>query len=215
MKPIQNGWTGKSSPGKEVIDMTNNDTTVKTGAFEKELQQMLLGVSKYLPQTSTLIVEKNTLTAAQMASRINGYLQTFADLRDKKEQARQQLGVLQQQLPEAHAFYMGLKAALVGFFGRGSPELSQFGISVGGRKPLTSEQKAIAHARALNTRRVRGTLGRRQKLALGNVNPKVLVLGADGKPISSSDETAPAAPVSTPAASSNGNVGQGASPKPA
>jgi len=194
--------------------MTNNNTKVKTGAFEKELQLMLLGVTKYLPQTSTLVVEKSPVTAAQMAARINGYLQTFADLRDRKEQARQQLGVLRQQLPEAHAFYMGLKAALLAFFGRGSPELSQFGISVGSRKPLTSEQKAIAHARAVNTRKVRNTLGRKQKLALGNANPRVLILGADGKPISGSNETAPAAPVSTPAASSS-DVGPGASPKPA
>ena len=178
--------------------MTNNNTTVKTGALAKELQQMLLGVTKYLPQTSTVVVEKSSLTAAQMANRINGYLQAFADLRDKREQARQQLGVLQQLLPEAHGFYMGLKAALVAFFGRASPELSQFGISVGGRKPLTVEQKAIAHVRAVNTRKVRNTLGRRQRLALGVVNPKVLILGADGKPISSSNETAPAAPVSTP-----------------
>ena len=190
--------------------MTNNRTTVKTGAFEKELQQVLLGVTKYLPQTSTLVVEKSQLTAAQMATRINGYLQTFADLRDKKEQARQQLGVLQQQLPEAHAFYMGLKAALVAFFGRGNPELSQFGISVGGRKPLTSEQKAIAHSRALATRKVRGTLGRKQRLALGSVNPRVVILGADGKPISSSSETAPAV-----TASSTGQVGPGESLKPA
>ncbi len=175
---------------------------------------MLLGVTKYLPQSSTLVVEKSPVTAAQMAARINGYLQTFADLRDRKEQARQQLGVLQQQLPEAHAFYMGLKPALVAFFGRGSPELSQFGISVGSRKPLTSEQKAIAHAKALNTRKVRNTLGRRQKLALGNANPKVVIVGADGKPISGSNETAPAAPASTPAVAT-GNVEQGASPKPA
>jgi hypothetical protein len=208
---------------------TTKNTTVKSaGAFEAKLQQLELGVTKYLPQTSTLIVEKTSMTAAQMADRLKGYLQTFADLRDKKEQARQQLGVLQQQLPEAHQFYMGLKAALVAFFGRGSPELSQFGISVASRTPLTSEQKAIAHAKALNTRKVRGTVGRRQHLARGAVNPTVLVLGADGKPISSSNETlaskqaegngglpAAPAPATAPAVSSTGEVGPGASPKPA
>jgi hypothetical protein len=184
---------------------------VKTGAFEEKLQEMELGVSKYLPPNSTLVVERNPMTAAQMADRLKVYLQSYADLRDKKEQARQQLGALHQQLPEAHAFYMGLKAALVAFFGRGSPELSQFGISVGGRKPLTSEQKAIAHARALETRKVRHTLGRKQRLVQGAAIPKVLILGADGKPISSSEETAPAAPVAAPAVSSN--VAPGESPK--
>src|SRR5450631_2289058 len=159
---------------------TTKNTTVKNaGAFESKLQVLELGVTKYLPQNSTLIVEKTSMTAAQMADRLKGYLQTFADLRDKKEQARQQLGVLHQQLPEAHEFYMGLKAALVAFFGRGSPELSQFGISVRSRKPLTSEQMAIAHAKALNTRKVRNTLGSRQRLAQGAVNPTVLIIGVD------------------------------------
>ena len=196
--------------------MTNNNTTIKTGAFEEKLQALQLGVQKYLPQTSTLIVEKSSMTAAQMADRLKAYLQTFADLRDKKEQAHQQLGVLQQQLPEAHAFYMGLKAALVAFFGRGSPELSQFGISVGGSTPLTSEQKAIAHAKALNTRKVRNTLGRKQHLAQG-AKPMVLVLGADGKPISGSNETVPTAPVAVPVAAPAvaSTVAQGESPKAA
>jgi hypothetical protein len=191
--------------------MANNNTTVKTGALETKLEEMELGVTKYLPPNSTLIVEKSPMTAAQLADRLKVYLQTFADLRDKKEQARQQLGVLHQQLPEAHAFYMGLKAALVAFFGRGSPELSQFGISVGGRTPLTSEQKAIAHAKALATRKVRHTLGRKQRLVQGVASPKVLILGADGKPISSSSETVPAAPSSAPAV----NVAPGESPKAA
>jgi hypothetical protein len=191
---------------------TNNNTTVKTGALEKKLEAMELGVTKYLPQTSTLIVEKVSMTAAQIADRLKGYLQTFADLRDKKEQARQQLGVLHQQSPEAHQFYMSLKAALAGFFGRGSPELSQFGISVTPRQPLTSEQKAIAHIKALNTRKVRGTMGRKQHLARGAVNPTVLVIGADGKPLSGSNEVAPSAPAP---ASNTGNVGPGESPKPA
>jgi hypothetical protein len=190
--------------------MTNNNTKVRTGAFEKKLEELELGVQKYLPQTSTLIVEKSPMTAAQLADRLKVYLQTFADLRDKKEQARQQLGVLHQQLPEAHAFYMGLKAALVAFFGRGSPELSQFGISVGSRKPLTSEQKAIAHAKAVNTRKARHTLGRKQHLAQDAV-PTVVVLGADGKPISGSNGTAPAA--STPAPAASSSVAQGESPK--
>ena len=196
---------------------TTKNTTVKSaGAFEKELQAIELGVSKYLPQTSTLIVEKTSMTAAQIADRLKGYLQTFADLRDKKEQARQQQGVLHQQLPESHEFYMGLKAALVAFFGRSSPELSQFGISVGSRTPLTSEQKAIAHAKALSTRKVRNTLGRRQRLALGAMNPTVLVLGVDGKPLSGNSEVAPATPPPAPAGgSSTGIIGPGESPKPA
>ena len=192
--------------------MTNNKTKLRTGVFEKELQGLLVGVTKYLPPSATLVVEKGQVTAAQLASRLDGYLQTFADVRDKKEQARQQIGALQQQLPESHAFSMGLKAALVGFFGPGNPELSQFGISAGPRRPLTSEEKAVAHAKALNTRKVRNTLGRRQRLALGAANPTVVVLGADGKPISGSDEAA--APVPAPAVSSTGHIGPGESPKP-
>jgi hypothetical protein len=39
--------------------MTNNNTKVRTGAFEKKLEELELGVQKYLPQTSTLIVEKS------------------------------------------------------------------------------------------------------------------------------------------------------------
>ena len=85
-----------------------------------------------------------------------------------------------------------LKTSLVAFFGRGSPELSQLGISERVRTPMSSEQRSIAHAKALNTRKMRHTLGRKQKLAQ-DAAPTVLVLGVDGKPISGSDETVPAA----------------------
>jgi len=178
----------------------NNKTTVRIGAFEQKLQQMQAGVTKVIPQGSTLVVERSPQTAAQLAARLTAYLQMFADVQDKKSQASQQIGTLYQKLPEAHQYYMDLKTSLVAFFGRGSPELSQFGISVGGRKPLTSEQKAIAHAKALNTRKVRHTLGRKQHVAQDAV-PTVLVLGADGKPISGSNEKVPAVPTPAPAGS--------------
>jgi hypothetical protein len=178
--------------------MANNKTQVKIGAFEQKLQEMEAGITKVIPQGSTLVVERSPQTAAQMADRLKAYLQMFADARDKKYQARRQIGALHQKLPEAHQYYMDLKTTLVAFFGRGSPELSQFGISVRQRKPLTSEQKAVAHAKALNTRKVRHTLGRKQHLAQDAV-PTVVVVGADGKPISGNNETAPAAPTPAPA----------------
>ena len=167
------------------------------GAFEQQLQQMEAGVEKILPQGSTLVVERSPQTADQLAARLKGYLQLFADLRDQKAQALQQLGAFHQRMPEVHQYYADLKTSLVAFFGRGSPELSQFGISERVRTPLTGEQRAVAHAKALNTRKVRHTLGRKQKLAQ-DAAPTVLVLGVDGKPISGSDETAPAIPVAAP-----------------
>ncbi len=178
--------------------MTNNNSTVKIGALEQKLQRMQSGIAQAIPQGSTLVVERSPQTAAQLAAQLTAYLQMFADLRDKKAQARQQLGALRQKLPDAHGFYMGLKTSVVAFFGPGSPELVQFGLSVGSRKPLTSEQKAIAHAKALNTRKIRHTLGRAQHLAQDAV-PTVLVLGVDGKPISGSNEAVPATPTPAPA----------------
>ena len=193
--------------------MTNTKTK-NIRAFEQKLQQMQSGVEKILAQGSTLVVERSPQTPAQLADRLKGYLQLFADLRDVKAQALQKVAAFHQSMPEAHQYYMDLKTSLVAFFGRGSPELSQFGISVAPRRALTGEQKAIAHAKALNTRKVRHTLGRKQKLAQDPA-PKVLVLGSDGKPISGSNETAPAVPDPAPMPSSNGVVGPGVSPKPA
>ena len=191
--------------------MANNEKNI--GAFEQKLQQMEAGVEKMLPQGSTLVVERSPQTVAQITARLKGYLQLFADLRDQKAQALQQLGAFHQRMPEVHQYYMDLKTSLVAFFGRKGPELPQFGIPVRSPTPLTSEQKAVAHAKALNTRKVRHTLGRKQKLAQ-DAAPTVLVLGADGRPISGSNETVPAAtPAAVPTGSSNTN-GQGGSSKP-
>ena len=56
-----------------------------------------------------------------------------------------------------------LKVALQNALGPGNPELVSFGISIGRKKALTSEQKFISKQKSSKTRVARNTLGKRQK----------------------------------------------------
>ena len=68
------------------------------------------------------------------------------------------------QLPEAHRYLDVLKASVTSLFGKGSPQLAQFGLQPKkSRKVLTSSELAIRASKAQTTRVLRGTMGKKAK----------------------------------------------------
>jgi len=194
--------------------MVNSNPSGKQGhaRFEARVQKILAGMQKQLPSDSSLVINGATRTVAQIEADFSALLKRFADIRDAKAQWRLQIAALQGAVSAEREVYFALKKLLEGNLGRGNPQLLEYGFTLGTSKPKSGETIVLAAAKARATRRLRHTMGSKQRLALSDAvtEPSVLVVGADGKPL----------PVGTTAATSPelpampGVNGQGASPKP-
>jgi hypothetical protein len=199
---------------KEVIDMVNSNRNLQGHGFEQKLMQAKAGAEKYLPQNAALELSAKETTVAQVVSDFAAVLAKYQDVRDAKAAVALKLRLLNDALPGAHTEYDAFKAYLVAKLGKGNPQLTEYGFTTGVRKPTSSGTRVLAAMKAQQTRKIRHTMGRKQKLALSVSGPSVL-LGPDGKPLSV-DETAAVTPKAPETGGSiAGNTsGPGASPKP-
>jgi hypothetical protein len=187
--------------------MVNVNKNLVTHGFEQKVQQAKAGAEKNLPQTTALELSGKEMTVAQVVADLAAVLAKYADLRDAEAVVAQKRALLHEALPGAHAEVACFKKYLEAKLGKGNPQLAEYGFNLGVRQPTPSGVKVLAAVKAKQTRAVRHTLGRRQRLALGVKGPSVL-LGPDGKPVSvqTAAQVNPAEPVAS-------QSGQGASPK--
>jgi hypothetical protein len=196
--------------------MVNSNKNLQGHGFELKLEEAKSGAEKYLPQNVALELSSKETTVAQVVSDFAAVLTKYQDVRDAKAAVALKRQLLQDALPGAHTEYAGFKAYLVAKLGKGNPQLAEYGFSLGVAKPTSSGTKVLAAIKAQQTRKVRHTMGSKQRLALSVTGPSVL-LGPDGKPLSV-DETA-AVTEKAPAVDTGGSLagntsGPGASPKP-
>jgi hypothetical protein len=93
-----------------------------------------------------------------------------------------------------------LRNLVIGIFGASSSKLADFGFAPSKRTPLTPAKKAAAAVKRAATRKARGTMGKKQKLAItGTVPATEPANGAAAAP-APTPPVAPGAPASPPAA---------------
>jgi len=117
---------------------------------------------------------------------------TVADIDRAVQAAKSSRLPLQAALPGLHQYVVALKAALVGYFGKGNPALAAFGISASKPKQLTAAQKTARAAKAAETRKQRGTLGKRQKEQVKFQGQIEVQANVAGTPVSGGNATSPA-----------------------
>jgi hypothetical protein len=155
-----------------------------------ELQQMLQGWQELIPADLMLPSSAGSLTEVSVLAKLQGYLGAYTDLDTHVTGAREARARVESQLLEVRAYQAALKAAMVSYFGAGSPKLVKFGLKAAKpRTPLTSTQRAVRAAKVMATRKLRGTMGSVQKMAIksGPIEFKV------GPAVPVGQETAPAA----------------------
>ena len=135
--------------------------------------KLVAGTEKHLAAVTQVILVGGTFTPAQLETQLQ--LQAFATLRSDVDAAKAAVKAKLEDERTKGPAMRALLAAFVGFvqaaFG-GSPDiLADFGLTPKkGKKPLTAEQQAAANAKRTATRKARGTMGKRKKLAIvGNV----------------------------------------------
>jgi hypothetical protein len=196
--------------------MVNSNKNLQGHGFEQQLVKAKSGAEKHLPQDSVLALSVKETTAAQIVLDFAAVLAKYQDIRDAQAVVALKRQVLHDALPSAHVEYAAFKAYLMAKLGKGNPQLVEYGFPLGVRKPISSGTRVLATVKAQQTRKIRHTMGRKQKLALSVSGPSVL-LGPDGKPLSV-DEAAAATPevpaVDTGSSTAGSTSGPGASPKP-
>ena len=195
-------------------------TTIKNLAgrrFEQKLLQAKSGAEKYLPQNSALELAGKQMTVAQVVLDFAAVLAKFQDVRDAMAIAAQKRQLLHDALPGVRAEYLSFKSYVESKLGRGNPQIAEYGFALGVHRPKSAGTKVLASIKAQQTRKVRHTLGRKQKLALSPVTGPSVTLGPDGKAVSVEETAQPTPPeaVATAVAAGGGSSGgQGVSPKP-
>ncbi len=197
--------------------MVNSIKNLQGQGFEQKLEQAKAGAEKYLPQNAALELSGTETTVAQVVADFAAVLAKYADIRDAKAALAQKRQLLQNAVQGSHEEYAGFKSYLEAKLGKVNPQLAEYGFTLGARKPRSSGTNVLASIKAQQTRKVRHTLGRKQKLALSVPTGPSVLLGPDGKPVSV-EMTAQATPMepagNASGSSAGGSNGPGASPKP-
>ena len=160
------GSTVPSSIGTTPTIVATTPTAVPPKGFQEDLQQMLQGFQKFLPVGSVLALYPAIATAKQATS--------------------QAVATLHAAVPGAHALRLALKDALIGFYGRGSPSLAEFGVAPKTRAKPSALQSAVAAAKGMQTRQTNGTLGKRQKATLALATAAQAAFAPSAQPQSAS-----------------------------
>ena len=146
--------------------------TKKSNGNEAALAvKLAAGTQKHLAAVTQVLVDGGTFTPAQ----VEAQLSTLAALRDAVDAAKAatkgRLAEERLKGPPLVVFLQAFEGFVRAAFGRQPEILADFGLAPKKVKtPLTVEQQAVAKAKRVATRKARGTMGKKQKLAIkGNV----------------------------------------------
>jgi hypothetical protein len=179
--------------------MTNISENSPSGLLQK-IQNALAGVQKVLPDGSSLSMSGQTVTKAQLVTQLTGLLPPLTSVTDAKSTYAQAVQARKLAEPNAREFLAQLRAALVAFYGRGSPSLSDYGMSAKKPAAQTSKTAILAAAKRTLTRQKRGTLGSKQKAGIKAIGTPQLSVGESGVQIT---PAAAVQPVVTPVETSS------------
>ena len=150
--------------------------------FRKEVTALASGFGSQFPDGSAMVVNGQSMDKSSIVAALQALMVLFGNVDASVQSVKSNRLALEAALPVAHQFAMGLKAALVAFFGRGNPVLEAFGFNLAKPHQLTVEQKTARKAKAAETRKLRGTGGKRQKAAVkftGKVQVQTTVSGSE------------------------------------
>src|SRR5580704_14129454 len=153
--------------------------------IELQYDTLLVGLQTLSP-TQQLSIESVSYTPATLSTLITQMDSVHKTVRSLRVQLQTAIGTRRTQKPRDRQLIAAVRATIVGLLGDESPDLVNFGFKPRRtRTPATVEEKALAVARAKDTREKRGTLGAKQKAAIHGDQPQsVTVTPAGGMTIS-------------------------------
>ena len=152
----------------------------------------MVGLQTALPASVTqLAVGGVVYTVPDLIVALQGEVKPWKDAREAHAVIRAVMASRPEDLQRLVQFLSDLKDALRSVLGSRNEALTQFGIKPKrSRKPLSTEKQAIAKAKAKLTRAKRGTLGKRQREALGKAETPTIEIGPNGVTITPAEPPA-------------------------
>ena len=159
-----------------------------------QMQAVIVGLQKHFPNGQFTFGNTAYATAA-LVTLFQGVIDAINVVNAAQLSAKDAVASLNGAIAKAGPVFLSLKHNLQNTYGTASTTLADFGLQPEkARTPMTIEQKAAAKAKALATRKARGTTSKKQKLAVtGNV------VGVTVTPITASSSTEPSQPATAPA----------------
>jgi hypothetical protein len=179
--------------------MANIQSGHSVSGLLSKIQNALAGVQQNLPSGSSLLINGQTMTQAQLVTQLSGYLPVVSAVTSATVALRKAVQARVVIEPEIREFLVLLRAALVAFYGRNSPSLGDFGMSANKPASPTTQTAIIAVAKRTITRQKRGTMGKKQKASIKAIGTPQVSIGASGVSITPAVTEQPAV---APAASS-------------
>jgi hypothetical protein len=175
-----------SNPHERNNPMKSSDprSPVKLEIDLSDISNGLTGSSNSL--LNSLVVLGVVMSKASILAKAKSYLQVLTPVDQTKHAYLAALATRNASLAEIHSFVAGLSLVLKQTLGPANHgELGSFGIlPPTPRKAPSAETKALATVKAAETRKARGTKGKRQRLAIPPVtNVTLRILGPDGQPV--------------------------------
>jgi hypothetical protein len=174
--------------------------TVNTNTTQAHDAQVIVGIQKHLLTVPSLPLAGSTYTPADLVklvqSRIDsaGVVAAAGANRHATVVAHDALGT------KLTPILRGLRQYVLNVFGETSPVLADFGFTAPKTATRTPEQKAAAAAKALATRKARGTMGKKQKKSVKGTVPTTA-------PVTPPTASPPVAPSPVASAPPQGAIG--------
>ena len=182
---------------------TPNSTKAQTLA---DLQALVSGLQKQFP-SGQFTLENATFSTQSLVTLIQGVITAIESLTAAEANAKAAVSTTRATVASAGPTISALKRNLLSMFGNAPQTLMLFGLQPAKAKaPRSSEQKAVAAAKARATRIARGTTSKKQKAAIkGNVigGSMTLVTAPTAAPASPSAQPASSASTASPSGSAS------------
>ncbi|MHB8419333.1 MAG: hypothetical protein ACYDCL_14745 [Myxococcales bacterium] len=146
---------------------------------------MEAGTQKNIVGKMTVMVAQVAMGSAQILAKLQSADKLYAAVTSARTALKTALAAWTAALPDLRTFIRQYTTALKAQFGDGNPILSEFGINP--RKPpkaRTSAEKVVSAAIGKQTRKAKGTLGKKQKEAVtAQGKPGLVMVSPTGVPI--------------------------------
>jgi hypothetical protein len=144
-----------------------NDNKAAARGTELDVQLALKGLVASPPQQTTYVIGTVSYTLADLTAKLQAMAGPYQDRRDLEQQLANARALVAQNAQSNVKFMRDLRQCFRGMLGSQNQQLHAYGIKpLKDPRRLTAEQRTLAVARGMATRKKRGTLGRKQKAAI-------------------------------------------------
>ena len=176
--------------------------------FVATILAMIAGLENDLTAAMSLTVGGVVMPQAAILARLAAITGLFDAVTTTHNAWRAAVAAKDDGLQPAKQFMADLKKAIESRFGSHDARLPDFGIALPkARATQTTAEKAVAAGLRQQTRQVRGTKGKQQRLLVTVAGkPGLQLLGPDGKPLAGVEDLGAPVPPAAPGSGGNGDA---------